>query len=121
MRYFKSQFHSDYSDPTDSLGLHVLDERSEELYTYNSYLDVWLMDRVSAGHYFFPELYVEVGHLIFEEVTAEDVPALLGELESVASEPPAHHQHVQGAEPSEREQTDGLTSAQLGIAQHPKE
>jgi len=56
LRFFRSSFLSEYSDVSENFGLHMVQENPEVLYTYAPEQDLWVLDRLTAGHYFFPEL-----------------------------------------------------------------
>lgn len=57
LRFFRSSFLSEYSAASQNFGLHMVQENPEEIYTYALEQDRWVLDRLTAGRYFFPELY----------------------------------------------------------------
>jgi len=113
MRFIRSSFLSEYSDASEYFGLHMIQENPEELYTYEPEQDRWVLDRLTAGHYFFPELYEDRGHGVFTEVSISDLPALLSETRSKAAES-AHSLHFKHLSPTVRTPVS-FTSAELGV------
>lgn len=57
VRFIRSSFLSEYSDASENFGLHMVQENPEELCTYAPQQDRSVLDRLTAGHYLFPELY----------------------------------------------------------------
>jgi len=113
LRFFRSSFLSEYSDALENFGLHMVQENPDELYTYAPEHDRWVQDRLTAGYYFFPELYEDRGHGVVSEVAVSDLPALMSETRSKATERARslHFNHLSAI--------DGIpvsfSSAELGI------
>ena len=113
MRFIRSSFLSEYSDASENFGLHIIHENPEELYTYEPEQDRWVLDRLTAGHYFFPELYEDRGHGAFTEVSISELPTLLSETRSKATD---RAQSLQFKHLSPTVGTPvSFTSAELGV------
>lgn len=111
--FFRSSFLSEYSDASENFGLHMVQENPEELYTYAPEQDRWVLDHLTAGHYFFPELYEDRGHRVFTEVSISDLPLLLSESRSKATGS-AHSRHFKNLSPTVGTPVS-FSSAELGI------
>lgn len=92
----------------------MVQENPEEIYTYALEQDRWVLDRLTAGRYFFPELYEDRGHGVFTEVSISDLPAFLSEARAKASDW-ARHLHVKGSPPNDNTTPVSFSSVELGI------
>lgn len=75
-KFYTGRFRGDSGDGLDGCSVHVVDFRTEELYTYVQELKSWNHNLMIEDHFYFPELHSgDSGQVVFEELSYGDVPA----------------------------------------------
>src|SRR5690625_4725291 len=117
MRYFWSDFRLAWLDAPKGYAVHVLDEKTERIYTYSQELKTWHLDLSATDYFFFPEL--QEHEMSFTEMKREAVYAALLQVARMDRRDDVQRRVRNHHRAQIRRSGQVLTSAEVGLLTKP--
>lgn len=117
MRYFWSAFRLAWLSESEGFAVHVLDEKTERIYTYSQELKTWHLDLSAMDYFFFPEL--QEHETLFTEIQREAVYAALPKVARMDRRDDVQRRLSNSYRAQIRKSGQVLTAAEVGLLTKP--